>query len=69
MPNAETAVKIGEAVLIPVYSEKEIRDEQPVKATRQGDLWTVAGTQNCGAPHCVGGGVVVKISKTSGQIT
>ena len=41
MPNAETAVKIGEAVLIPVYGEKKISDERPFKATRQGDVWMV----------------------------
>jgi hypothetical protein len=68
VPNAETAVKIGEAVLIPVYGEATIRRERPFKATREGDVWTVAGTLNCGAPQCVGGTAVVKISKMSGEI-
>jgi len=71
VPNTETAVKVGEAVLIPVYGERKILDEEPFKAVLQGDVWTVAGTLHCAGPAgvtCVGGTAVVKISKTSGQI-
>jgi hypothetical protein len=68
VPNAETAVKIGEAVLIPVYGEGTINRERPFKATRQGDVWRVTDTLNCGAPACAGGTAVVRISKTSGEI-
>ena len=68
VPNAETAVKIGEAVLIPVYGEKKISQERPFEATRKGDVWRVMGTLNCGAPECAGGTAVVKISKTTGEI-
>jgi len=66
VPNAETAVKVGEAVLIPVYGEKQINGERPFKATLRGSVWTVEGTLSCG--NCIGGTAVVKISKTSGQI-
>lgn len=66
VPTAETAVKVGEAVLMPVYGEKKILDERPFKAMLRGDVWTVQGTLAC-AP-CPGGTAVVKISKTSGQI-
>jgi hypothetical protein len=71
VPNAETAVKVGEAVLMPVYGEKRIVGERPFKATLQGDVWTVEGTLHCDGPPgttCLGGTAVVKISKTSGQI-
>jgi hypothetical protein len=68
VPNAETAVKIGEAVLTPVYGEATINHERPFKATRQGDVWRVTGTLNCGSPQCDGGTAVVRISKTSGEI-
>lgn len=71
VPNAETASKIGEAVLIPVYGEQRIVGERPFKASLKGDVWTVEGTLNCGGPPgsmCKGGTAVVKISKTSGQI-
>ena len=65
VPNAETAVKIAEAVLVPVYGEKKILSERPFNAKLEGDVWTVEGTLHCGAPHCVGGTAEVKISKSS----
>jgi hypothetical protein len=68
VPNAETAVRVAEAVLIPVYGEKKILSERPFKATLGGDVWTVAGTLHCGAPQCVGGTAEVKISKSTGQV-
>lgn len=68
VPNAETAVKIAETVLIPVYGEKQIVSERPFKAMLEGDVWKVAGTLYCGAPYCNGGTAEVRISKTSGQI-
>jgi len=71
VPNAETAVKVGEAVLIPVYGEEKIVGERPFKATLQVDVWTVEGTLHCVRQpdtECEGGTAVVKISKASGQI-
>src|SRR5882762_6453976 len=71
VPNAETAVKVGEAVLMPVYGEEKILGERPFGAALQGDIWTVEGTLHCGGSPstlCEGGTAVVKISKTSGQI-
>jgi hypothetical protein len=68
VPNPETAVKIAEAVLMPIYGEKQINAERPFKATKQGDIWRVAGTLNCGSPTCAGGTAVVRISKTTGEI-
>jgi hypothetical protein len=71
VPNAATAVKVGEAVLMPIYGEENIIGERPFKATLQKDVWTVEGTLQCDAPagtSCVGGTAVVKISKISGQI-
>jgi NTF2 fold immunity protein len=68
VPDAKTAEKIAEAVLIPVYGEEQISRERPFKAARHGEVWTVTGTLNCGAPQCEGGTAVVEISKTSGAI-
>jgi hypothetical protein len=36
VPDAETAVKIAEAVLIPVYGEKHIMSERPFKSDIEG---------------------------------
>jgi len=71
VPNAGTAVRVGEAVLMPVYGEKQIVSERPFKATLQGNVWSVEGTLHCEGPPgtiCKGGTAVVKLSKTSGQI-
>jgi len=68
VPNAETAVKIAEAVLVPIYGEKKILAERPFKAKLEGDVWTVSGSLHCGAPQCLGGTAEVKIAKSSGQI-
>jgi hypothetical protein len=71
VPNAETAVKVGEAVLMPVYGESKVLAERPFKAKLRGDVWTVEGTVPCDGPPgatCPGGAAVVKISKMSGQI-
>jgi hypothetical protein len=67
VPDAETAVKIAEAVLVPVYGQKQVESERPFKATVKGDSWTVQGTLQC-APNCVGGTALVEISKSTGQI-
>jgi hypothetical protein len=70
VPNAETAVKIAEAVLTPVYGEKQILAERPFQAALAGDVWTVGGTLHCATPNarCNGGTAEVLISKSSGQI-
>ncbi len=70
VPNAETAVRVAEAVLIPVYGEKQILSERPFKATLKRDVWRVDGTLHCGGPdvECAGGTAEVRISKSSGQI-
>ena len=68
VPNAETAVRIAEAVLVPVYGEKLILSERPFHATLEGDVWTVDGTLHCRAPQCDGGTARVEIAKSSGQI-
>lgn len=68
VPDKETAVKIAEAVLIPVYGEKKIVDERPFHADREGDVWTVYGTLYCPdgkggrttLPNCFGGVATVQ---------
>jgi len=68
VPNKETAIKVAEDVLIPVYGEKQILSERPFHAELKGGVWTVSGTLHCGAPLCAGGTAEVKISKSSGEI-
>jgi hypothetical protein len=70
VPDAATAVAIGEAVLKPVYGVDEILSERPFKAVLKGDQWIVTGSVPCNSPGlpCPGGAAEVRISKKSGQI-
>ena len=47
VPDKETATKIAEAILIPVYGKDSIEDERPFTATLKGNTWTVGGTLRC----------------------
>ncbi|MEI7999440.1 MAG: YbbC/YhhH family protein [Candidatus Omnitrophota bacterium] len=69
VPDQATAVKIAEAVLIPIYSEKTIADEKPLKAELKDGIWIVEGTLPCPeGQRCVGGVAVIEISKDDGKI-
>ena len=71
VPDAVTAVKIAEAVLVPVYGEQKTLSERPFKAELKGGVWTVGGTLYCAdgkVGMCLGGTATVKISKNDGHI-
>jgi hypothetical protein len=74
VPDSQTTVKIAEAVLIPVYGEKQIRSEEPFTGQLKGDVWTVGGALRCPdgkggfTTDCLGGVAVVKLSKTDGRV-
>jgi hypothetical protein len=74
VPDATTAGKIAEAVLIPVYGEKQIASERPFRATLKDEVWTVEGRLHCSdgkggtTTMCLGGTAVVKLSKLDGRI-
>src|SRR4051794_40460193 len=65
VPNAATAAAVTEAVLIPVYGQRQIASERPFTARLEGNVWTVSGT----LPRPMLGGVaVVRLSKRDGRI-
>jgi hypothetical protein len=71
VPDAATAVKIAEAVLVPVYGEQKIVSERPFTAILEGSVWTVEGTLYCGdgkPGSCLGGTATVKLSKDDARI-
>jgi hypothetical protein len=75
VPNATTAVKIAEAVLIPVFGEKQIASERPFHARLEGDVWAVDRTLYCSNRKvetttnlCFGGAAAVKLSKSDARI-
>jgi hypothetical protein len=70
VPDATTAIKVAEAVLLPVYGEKVIDSERPFTASlgRSG-IWTVSGTLHCATGDtCDGGVAIVTIAKKDGRI-
>jgi len=69
VPDAATAIAIGRAVSIPIYGESRIATEEPLTATRKGDVWTVSGSFNCPPEEvCVGGTVQVTLCAKDGRI-
>jgi hypothetical protein len=69
VPDEKTAIRVAEAVLMPVYGENHIIDQRPFHGRLAEGVWTISGTLHCPTePYCVGGTAVVKISKKTGEI-
>jgi hypothetical protein len=69
VPDAVTAIKIAEAVLAPIYGEKVISEEKPLKAVLRDGVWIVEGTLHCPeGQRCLGGVAIIEISKDDGKI-
>ena len=74
VPDSATAVKIAEAVLVPIYGKKQIDSELPLNARLKDGVWTVTGTLRCPdgkggtTSMCFGGAAVVQISKADARI-
>jgi hypothetical protein len=65
VPDATTAIKIAEAVWIPIYGKRRLSDEKPFKARLVNGVWIVGGTLPKGAR---GGTAYAEISKETGCI-
>ena len=65
VPDERTAIRIAEAVLIPIYGEKSVRQERPYNATLTNDIWTVTGHI---PENYVGGVALVEISKKDARV-
>ena len=69
IPNAETAERVAEAILVPVYGSKTVDEEKPFHAELSGDTWTVRGTfKRPWLTLRVGGVAIIQIDKTDGRI-
>lgn len=65
VPDKSTAIKIAEAVWIPIYGQKQIESEKPFQARLSGEVWIVEGTLPRGDE---GGVALAEISKSDGRI-
>lgn len=64
VPNKETAVRIADAVLTPIYGKTVVEYEKPYSITLAGRIWIVKGKAHPGP----GGNLLIEISKRSGCI-
>lgn len=64
VPDAETAMRIAEAVWIPIYGKKQIEREKPFWAELKGETWIVRGRP----PIDKGGTAIAEIAKLDGRI-
>jgi hypothetical protein len=73
VPDATTAQKIAEAVLVPVYGDKVVATERPFRATLKNEIWIVVGSVPCEAAppgaSCPGGAAEVRIRRKDGTVT
>jgi hypothetical protein len=65
VPNEITAVKIAEAVFLPIYGEEEVSKYRPYEATLKDNVWTVFGTLK---PNARGGTPTMTIQKKDGKV-
>ena len=65
VPDAETAVKIAQAVLEPIYGVEEIRRQLPLEAVLHNEVWIVQGSVPTGTR---GGVAYAEIAKRDGRI-
>lgn len=65
VPDAATAIKIAEAVWIPIYGKETLKDEKPFRAHLVNGVWIVQGTLPEGQK---GGTAYAEISKETGCI-
>lgn len=76
VPNEQTAARIAEAILVPIYGSQHVKAERPYNATLENGVWEVRGTliQPLAAkilPSIFsrkGGAAVVRIRQSDGQI-
>jgi hypothetical protein len=64
VPDAETAIKIAEAVWLPIYGIGVLQ-KRPMHARLVDDVWVVEGTM---AEVVPGGVPIARISKQTGEI-
>ena len=77
VPDAATALKIAEPLLIKTYGKRQIDYERPLTAKLEGDIWTIYGTlccpdrnehRTCEEGKCDGGVAVLKLRQSDGKI-
>jgi hypothetical protein len=66
VPNEKTAASIAEAILIPIYGDKQIQSEKPFRVTLQDNIWLIEGALP--DPPEPRGNFVLRLSKVNGKV-
>lgn len=65
LPDSLTAIRVAEAVLVPIYGKESVDSGKPYKATKKDDVWVIRGT----LPKGKNGGVAeIVLSKKNGSV-
>jgi hypothetical protein len=71
VPTKEVAIKIAEAVLVPIYGKEKIESEKPFNVELKDGVWCVTGSipkpvkQN---GVVLGGVFIIEIAKNTGEV-
>jgi hypothetical protein len=70
VPDERTAIRIAEAVLIPIYGGRTVRRERPFHASLHDGVWSVEGTlpRFLGIFSVKGGVAIIEIAKSDGRV-
>ena len=69
VPDSATAVRIAEAIWIPIYGQAQIENERPFTAALKDGVWTVTGSLHAAPGKMAKGGVALaEISQRDGRI-
>ena len=66
VPNEKTAASIAEAILIPIYGDKQIQSQKPFRVTLHNNIWLIEGALP--DPPQPGGNFVLRLSKVNGEV-
>jgi hypothetical protein len=64
VPDQKTAIQVAKAILISVYGEVTVKNEEPFTASLEGTIWTVKGAVR---PY-PSGNAEIKLSKNDGAV-
>jgi hypothetical protein len=65
IPDSLTAIAIAEAVMRPIVGVDYLRDQRPLTAMLQGDVWVVSGSLPAGA---IGGAAVLELARSNAAV-
>ncbi|WP_082320193.1 YbbC/YhhH family protein [Ralstonia solanacearum] len=65
IPDEQTAKKVAEAILVPIYGQESIERQKPFRVVLLGNIWIVTGYL---PPDQLGGVFRIEIAKQDGHV-